>query len=366
MAEHDNALASHPGRADEGDADLSSLEATIDSKLAELNDDSDDSDGAGIDDGAEGSDATGGTPNSDEPGTEPEEAAEDDSDDGAEPDGEDPDEQTPAAASDSPTLPDAFRRTLAAYGWGPDEIDRNLEAMGPEFVAVASRLHQQRTAELAQFAQAGRQATAQPSTPPEAATAPEGQTGDGEQMLSPLDPKALKDEFGDDALIDKLVGPLNKVIHRINAAIPMIESGQNAVTAAQEAEFGRIVDGFFQSDPVKPYGHLYGDGQSPLTSEQQQAREKLLMTADALNVGLQQQGRPASSIEEVLLMAHDLVSASHREQVTRNNLRNAAQTRRKGTTLRPKSGQKPASADDGRALESKVQDRLNEIVRQHG
>lgn len=309
-------------------------------------------DDAGADAGNDGSETDAGdeTP----AGTEGDAAADGESVEGEE---ADPDSESgsgsasPAKGSPTaPTLPDSIRRSLYAYGWADKEINQNLEVMGAEFIRTAQKLHANRTAELASWAEMGRRS--QGEAAPEKKTAAESTAPD---TLTPIDLKQLKDRYGDDEMFDAVIGPVNDVIARLNTVLPKLQSGQQTIESAEQIQLGQIVSDFFSSGDVKPYTELYG-GKNP-SPEQYAERTKVMALADAICYGATAQGRHIS-VTDALLAAHDSVSAGLREKMAAKKIKESVQTRANGVTLRPtgrKTRPNPSARPRSEAeLESKV------------
>jgi hypothetical protein len=161
-------------------------------------------------------------------------------------------EQTPtkpaaaAPTTKTSTLPAAYVRSLKALEWTDAEIE--TAAANPAFITTAAKLHQTRNQELAQWAQLGR--AKQQETAAQQAANPSR----GFQPLAQTDPAALKAKYGNDELIDLLVGPLNATVAQINAMLPVIQQTQQSSVQAHLDTLNRQVESFFGGDELKPYG----------------------------------------------------------------------------------------------------------------
>src|SRR5690606_38981985 len=131
-----------------------------------------------------------------------------------------------------------------------------------------------------------------------------------------LDAETLKEKYGDDGLVDEIVGSVNSIIQAVNAIIPSLQQGQQRVVQAQQEALDRLIQGFFSDASMKPYADLYGDGSRQLLPEQIYNRNLVLETADALVAGARQQGRNLT-VQEALMMAHDICAADFKEVATR-------------------------------------------------
>jgi len=244
--------------------------------------------------------------------------------------------EEPTDGSDAPLLPDSHRRTLEAYGWDKTEIDDNLARYGSKFLETSARLHTERNARTMEMAEAGRRAkeAAGGQSATEAAQPRPAQSAQGISAIPQVDTKALKEEYGEDTLVDAIAAPVNAAINAINSLLPQLQQAQQS---AQQAEFQQLstkIDEFFGASAMKPYGGLYGDGSKSLTSDQVATRNKMLETADAIITGAGYQGRNVP-LDQALLMAHDLVSQDFKVQAIRSDLKGKLTERSKGISLRP-------------------------------
>jgi hypothetical protein len=230
-----------------------------------------------------------------------------------------------AAVSNAPTLPAAYRRSLKAYEWTDEEIDKALKDGGPGFITTAQKIHATRSKEIAAFAEQGRalrqgqnqqpaqQTTVQPATQPAA--------------IKKIDPAAVKQTYGDDKLVELVVDPVNQAIERLN------RREQHAQQMEMET-LERQIEGFFTGEELKPYADMYGAATKGLTQEQLTHRSKVLDMADALVGGYRASGRQLSN-DDALRMAHDALSGDVKEKAIRQTLTNQLVTRQKGITLKP-------------------------------
>lgn len=254
-------------------------------------------------------------------------------------------QEEPEAAAESddtaPTLPDAYRRSLKAYDWTDEDIDANLKALGHKFIETAQRIHANRNAEVAQWAAAGRAARNQQQQQPPATG--QAAPASGPQALQPVDVTKLKEQYGDDELIDAIVNPVNAAIEQINAIVPQIQHSQQAAQMAELEALGRQVEAFFTGDDLKPYREIYGDASKTLAPQQIEARNKVLELADALVIGMKLQGRKVS-LSEALTLAHDSVAGEFKVKQAKAEIKGALKKREKGITLKP-GNKKPAARE---------------------
>lgn len=227
--------------------------------------------------------------------------------------------------SKAPTLPAAYRRSLKAYEWTDEEIDR--AATDPNFLTTAAKIHATRNAETAKTAELGRQARQQNTTQQQ-------DTSAAITALKLVDSAALKKQYGEDALIDSIVSPINAVVEQINKILPVIQQTQQKSQTAELETLGRQIEGFFGGAELKPYTELYGLDLSKLNDKQLESRNKVLETADALIVGAKLQGR-TMSLGDALTLAHDSVSGTFKTQAARTTIKTQLKARERGITLKP-------------------------------
>lgn len=363
MDESHNQLAEHSERQEADDVIISEVEDRVGAGLEALNAGGDSNDvmeafaaaKPGSDETAEDAvvEDTGDSVEDVESGTDADPQAEEAADDDA------VIEDELDYDSDSPTLPDSYRRSLYAAGWKDEQIDQNLAHMGADFLRIAAQQHEARTRQLAAFAEAGRADQPTPEADVEEPTDVAVPAGG----LSPINTAALKEEFGEDAVIDAIVDPVNKVINAINAIIPQLQAGQTAVQQAENERLEMLVNEFFGADQMKGYTGLYGEP-GKRTPEQEQAVGEVLRKADAIGYGAKAQNQPMT-IEEMLFAAHDIVSAPYAREQIRNEVRGEAKRRTKGVSLRP-GGRRKAAPTTGKPrteqeLEDKVGARMAEV-----
>lgn len=327
------------------------------------------------DDPADDSDSDPADASADDP--DPDSDSDDDGDNPDDPDGGEPDNELEDEAGavadgpdpDAPTLPDAYRRSLKAYGWNDDEIDTNLKTLGDKFLDTAQKIHTNRNAEVQQWANAGRQAREQQQQPG-GATDPARQPTDDANLpssLKPVDSEALKEKYGEDELIAEIVGPVNATIKAINALLPQLEQGVQHSQQNEQQALIREIEGFFTDESLKPYRELYGDstnGQT-LQPEHWDRRNKVLETADALMAGAKLQGRNID-VREALELAHDSVSTEFKETAVRNGIKKEAKKRNRGITNKPSSRGKGGAGETGpvnsrQGLEGRIAQRMKKV-----
>lgn len=266
-----------------------------------------------------------------------------------------------AAASDAPILPASHIRSLKAAGWTDEEITESAAQLGDKFLAFSSKVHAGRNAETARLAELGRQTQARQQATPVIQAAPAASSSTG---LKPFDIKALKGKYGDDALIDELVGPVNQVIEHLNRMTPQVQAFQNQARNTANETLGKQVDAFFGDASLKDFHETYGKSSAAATDAQMGSRAQVLQLADALIAGGTLQGR-SYSVEEALTMALDHHTADQQKNVARAEIRKGLKDRTKAITLRPsgKAGPTSKPGDSRKELESRVGKKLAEIFK---
>lgn len=260
---------------------------------------------------------------------------------------------TEEAAATAPTLPAAYRRTLKAYEWSDDEIDANLKALGPKFIETAAKMHANRNKEVSAWAEAGRKAR-EPAATQDKETATKATASD--TVMKSIDADALKKQYGEEALIDSIVGPVNRAIEQINRMMPVAQQFQTSLQQQQMETLAKQIDGFFSDKEMEPYKDTYGTTSASLTNEQAEARTKVLELADALIGGARLQGR-SLPVNDAMQMAFDSLSGETKVQAARKEITKQLTTRNKGITLKPSSKVRSVSGTPAKnrgELESRV------------
>jgi hypothetical protein len=280
---------------------------------------------------------------------EPEEPEEEDDAASAEDNSSDDDEPH-EGPSDAPALPEGHRRSLRAYGWEDEEIDQNLRALGDPFLRMAEKVHERRNTELEDLANRGQQARQQPAAGEQdsSASADSGQTvtapSDG---LQPINKDQLKEQYGDDELIDNLVDPINRTVETLNQVIPAVQKSQQTAEQQQLEKVQQQVDAFFGREDMKSYTDLYGQSSDSLNDQQVEARNRVLDTAYDLMVGAQQVRGRNLDMDTALEHAHEIVARDHKPQVEKQSIKKQAKKRQRGMTQKPTRKQGSGGTRDG-------------------
>lgn len=360
------------GGSDSGEEiDRDALEQSTKQRLAEaFGDEADTEDGSGEQDDEQKPDE----PDDSEDGEEEPEESEDSSESEGSEEGDGSDDEEAAAEdeqeSDAPTLPDAYRRSLKAYGWEDDEIDQNVKALGDSFIKTAERIHQNRNKELQDWAAAGRKAREQQDEGQQGSDGQEQQAGqqqkgDGSQpSLEKLDPEKLREKYGEDEEIEQVVQTVNKTVDTLNQILPQVQQAHQTAQQSEIEAVEREVKGFFGRDDIAAYSDLYGDENQGLTDEQIEVRNKVLDNAYNLKLGARQLHGQELSLHDALERAHEMVSGEHKATAARKQVKKQAKKRNRSISQKP-SGKKGSGTKtpDGRPqsreeLEERTKSRL--------
>lgn len=270
-------------------------------------------------------------------------------------------EQQPVAKKQTgPTLPGHLVRSLKAYGWSDEDIQSSYQTSGEKFLLTAQNIHNSRNKETSQWAEAGRAARAnQPAPEARPTDSPHIDTKTGGFKL--LDVAEMGEEYGNPELIERIVGPINAALTRINSVLPDLSVGIQTVQKSRTDQLAQQIDGFFGGPELKTFAEAYGKDTASLTEPQIEARNKVLEMADALVAGAKQQGRKLA-VNDALMMAHDHVSSGLKAQTIRKQIQTSVQKRSAGITIRPTAAGKGSNssgpANSKSELESRVKSRL--------
>lgn len=265
------------------------------------------------------------------------------------------------------TLPDAFHRAAEHDGWKPEDIKGFFEADPERALVTFQNIYNSMNRASRDFANLGRIKAEQVRQQTEDTT----KTDDKVEIKDFVDVEKLKEEYGDNPLID-VVKPLNDALKQISQEVKSLKSQKSPsaddiafaksdqIAATQRAEATaeqadtKLIEQFFNAEDMKSYNDFYGVlkmGQIPqdLQPGQQKNRYEVLQTADQMIVGNAMQGTELS-VNDALLRAHLLVTEPIREKVIREEIKSSLVKRNKGLTLRPSAGKKSAAAvsEDGK------------------
>ncbi len=267
------------------------------------------------------------------------------------------------AASKTPTLPDNYIRSLLASGWSEQDITEQHASLGDEFVVIAEKVHSKRQSDSREWAAHGRIEANQREAAIDAARQTEPDTP---TEIERLDVAALKKELGDDprvmAFVDKLVTQTNKAIEAMNTMMPRVSESAARQEQSEKAALQNEVNAFFASPAVLPYKGLYGIGPTQDTEgDHYTARMRVLEVADQIRVGASFQGREVG-MSEALDLAHDSVSADHRVQAIREDIKAKVQKRAQSATTRPSKGSDSGSTSAPAVRTEKTRDEIEQFA----
>lgn len=268
------------------------------------------------------------------------------------------------AADDSPTLPEAIRRSLKAYEWSDEEIDEAFTRDPDGFLGVANKLHTSRVRQTQEWAALGRASRDEESVPEPAPTAPPSEEAFPDNGLTQIDFKRLAEESGfDEDVLKKAFGPVATTIDAINQILPALNDGVAASKANEQDRLAREIDKFFQADDMTAYTEFYGQSWDDVDEKQVDHRNKVIELADNMIVGAAQHGRRLATVE-ALELAHHSVASEFKESAVRSTLKKSVTQRNKGLTLKPTSKTASAAAGgekDRSALIRDTRDRLAKV-----
>lgn len=346
--------------------DRSALEAKVSKGLAALRDDAEPEVDQPIEEDASSEETEAEaevTPDSssDEPAKEVEPS--DEGDEQSDEPEEEQDQQPKPKAAKVPTIPAALRRSLKAYDWTDEEIDEAAAGNPAGFLLTAQKIHMNRNKELAQWADMGRQTRVsadQTSTnQKETSQHRDPKTG----AFKALDVDAMVEKYGNEDLVREIASPVNDIIQQINTLLPDLMTGISHIQQTRQQTLAKEIDGFFGGKDLANYTEVYGTDSNKLSTDNLQARNKVLEMADALVAGARQQGRTLK-VNEALMLAHDSVSGDFKTKSIRKELTASVKKRNSGITMRPsQAGSKdnrgaPKSSSE---LEARTKARLAKV-----
>jgi hypothetical protein len=241
-----------------------------------------------------------------------------------------------AAPADS-TLSPVLRQAAKRNGWDDADID-NLYAANPEVAErTFERLQESANALSEQYAKIG-QARSQAAPAPSAATA--DATSNLDKLFSEDGLKRFAEANGQD-IVDTLLKPLAAERAEYREAVAYVY--QQKAEALNRTVTGAL-DGFAKELP-----DIYGKGAwGELTPEQQAFRTEVVQQGDWMIRGAREQGINLTHTE-ALERAHLQMTAKHRAQIERDNLKRAVTQRSNRTTIRPSQRQPAKGAAGGEA-----------------
>lgn len=283
-----------------------------------------------------------------------------------------PDEKP--AAEKTTGVSDAYYRAAKHQGWDDEEI-KNLHDANPELANKTFAKLLESTNRLSQeFAAMGR-ARQQQQVQQQTAVRSEPEKVEKSEFKE-IDIAQLKKDYDNDPIVE-LVEQQQKQMKQLYDkmdAIPVqtgIQTSEDEVRVKLQAEevVNQQVVQYFKADDLKPYKEFYGavpkgsNGWDGLTTEQKGNRWAVLELAEQILTGAESQGRKMD-VSEALGSAHLIVSEPMREKIIRNDIKSKTVKRSKGLSLKPNSGNAPASTGgpmSDATLEAKTLERLHKV-----
>lgn len=255
----------------------------------------------------------------------------------------------------SPTLPATYRRSLKAYGWEDAEIDAAMSDNAEQFTLTAMKIHRTRNDEISKFADAGRRLR-QGESDPEPKKAP--------AKFSTINRDALIEKYGNEEIIDALLGPMQERIDALDVLMPEVRASAASAKRVQQDTLGKMIDTFFEGSEMVPYNGLYGEPGTARTPEQTEKFNGVLELADAIVAGAAEQGRTIT-FEDAMESAHADISKGYAEKAVRSKIKKTVKKRNKSLSLKPShSGKVKKSSDKPntrKQLETKTQAALAKV-----
>lgn len=248
------------------------------------------------------------------------------------------------------SIPDAYVRAAIHQGWKQEDVD-DLVKQNPELaLKTLTSTYNSTVNANKEWSALGRAKIDQERVAAEAQTVEQAPSPN----ITPAEAKKLREEYGDDPAVIKLIENAERVPANFKAEINVQQPADLYRTAtaranvAANASIDQTVATFFTAGEMSAYEEFYGkvslsQSVNDLTNGQQEHRLAVLEHADQIMAGMRMRGMNPT-VPEVLEKAHLIVTEPIREQVIRSNLKKSALQRKKGTTLRPSKSKKSGSA----------------------
>jgi hypothetical protein len=269
--------------------------------------------------------------------------------------------ETNESVDDSkPVLSDAVRRSLKAYEWTDEEIEEHLGTYGDKFVTHADKLHQTRTKEIQREADFGRRVKGAPKQQ----TVVPNQTNtssDKSAVSAKVDLEEFKKKFGNDPLLEALA-PVIERQNKQDADLSEWKKWKAKQEAAEQSDFNRRIDAFFDSPALESYRKHYGNSKTgQLPKELYENRYRVAEFADDLIRGRMERGE-AVTLEEALDLAHDALSADLKAANVKQQTIDELKKRGQALSQRPSARPSPVDTTpkDTKALARHIRPKLKE------
>lgn len=239
------------------------------------------------------------------------------------------------AAPETPALDPTLRLAANQLGWSDEKIDKFLKADAELAQETFENLADTYT-NLSRQLIGGNASQVAPGTQPQITTAqPQVEASPLDKLLSPAALATFAETNGQE-IVDLFLKPFaaerKALTDQVKELTAFVEVSQRRAVA-QEA--GGVMSGL-----AKTFGDLYGVDTTKLSLVQQQARQNLANVADQIRAGAKQQGHELS-VTEAINRAHLIVSADHRQQVSRKQVTEQVRSRSKQITAKPSQRSNP-------------------------
>lgn len=250
------------------------------------------------------------------------------------------------------SIPDAYVRAAIHQGWKQEDVD-DLVKQNPELaLKTLTSTYNSTVNANKEWSALGRAKIDQERVAAETHTATQALAA--LPNITPAEAKKLREEYGDDPAVIKLIEnaervPANsKVEINVQQPADLYRTATARANVAANASVDQTVATFFTAGEMSAYEEFYGkvslsQSINDLTNGQQEHRLAVLEHAEQIMTGMRMRGMNPT-VPEVLEKAHLIVTEPIREQVIRSNLKKSALQRKKGTTLRPSKSKKSGSA----------------------
>ena len=271
-------------------------------------------------------------------------------------------------------IPDAYVRAAKGNGWSDEDIAEFVKVSPETARKTFENLHNTWNKASREFAAIGRanQQQAQDRNKVDVSAKTDKLEYGG------VDIAALKKEFDIDPSVERMLESVNArdqkltdVLNKLSESRPAeqdasrVDRAARSYDAAAEAAQEQQVNGFFATDPMKPYSKFYGElrfGEmwENLPPNQARNRYAVYTTADQLMAGsVMVGGSSPIELPEALERAHLLVTEGMREEVIRDKIKGTSRKRANSMLFKPSDGK---SKDNGKGGKPRTKNELESKV----
>ncbi len=280
-------------------------------------------------------------------------------------DTDDTEDDSDAKDDGSAMLPKGHRKSALSRGYTEEEIDYYLKSDPKEAVTRFGKIYDEWLETNIRYSDAGRKLrdaqrlAAEREQGTEKKSATEKVASDS---LAPIDAKALIEKYGQEDLINEIVGPLNKSIAEVISVAERLAKSEEFLQDTKQNALGDAIQEFFASKEMTPYKKTYGTAAGNLTEKQIANRTELFGQADILSAGALDHGAEIT-VREALERAHMIVSHSSIDETIRQGLKAKMKKRTKSVRsshkkTAPGSGQDKTMNDLEKQVAAKQQSLL--------